>query len=148
MTSQWGAVVRPSFIEGLVSTMDQEMDRVEAIGEVGLSYPGFMAPAHRENQVLFLESSSQLSIPMRICSTYHWCCMSFEKQDASARCLSILEDVGYPRSHKIYRHSFLGTSQEADAWIKAFPSTVSGVSPKALSAWKEVWEIFHGQGRS
>ena len=108
--------------------MHEEKDRVVAIGEVGLDYPGAKTAVLRENQELFWkefltagvsdEDSKDLPLVLHVKD------MSFDKQDASARCLSIPNEVGYPVSHIIYRHSFLGTRRGADAWIKAFPNVV------------------------
>ena len=90
--------------------MHKEKDRVVAIGEVGLDYPGAKTPVLKENQELFLKefltavrSNEDLK---DLALVLHEKDMSFDKQDASARCLSILMEVGYPVSHKIYRHSF------------------------------------------
>ena len=126
--------------------MHKEKDRVVAIREVGLDYPGAKTPVLRTNQELFLKefltavrSDEDLKdLPLVL----HVKDMSFDKQDASARCLSIFKEVGYPVSHRIYRHSFLGTRREADAWIEAFPNVVFGASPKALSAPEETRDFF------
>ena len=126
--------------------MHKEKDQVVAIGEVGLDYPGAKIPVLRENQELFLKefltavrSDEDLKDPPLV---LHVKDMSFDKQDASARSLSILKEVGYPVSHRIYRHSFLGTRREADAWIEAFSKVVFGASPKAFGAPEGTRDFF------
>ena len=146
MASQWRQETRASSIEGLVAAMHKEKDRVVAIWEVGLHYTGAKTPVLKENQEPFLkefltavrsdEDLKDLTLVLHVKD------MSSNKQDANARCLSILKEVGYPVSHKIYRHSFLGTHKEADAWIEAFPNVVFGASPKALSAPEETRDFF------
>ena len=97
--SQWGQVIRASCIETLVAPMHVEKDRVVAIREVGFDYPGAKTPVLRENQGLFLKefltavwSDEDLKdLPLAL----HVKDMSFDKQDASARCLLILKEVGY-----------------------------------------------------
>ena len=116
--------------------MHKEKDRAVANGEVGLDYPGAKTAVLRENQELILiefltavrskEDFKDLPLVLHVKD------MSFDKQDASARCLSILKEVGYPVSHRIYRHSFLGTRREADAWIEAFPMWCLGRLQKRL----------------
>ena len=141
-----GSETRASSIEGLVAAMHKEKEQVVAIWEVGLHYTGAKTPVLKENQEPFLkefltavrsdEDLNDLTLVLHVKD------MSSDKQDANARCLSILKEVGYPVSHKIYRHSFLGTHKEADAWIEAFPNVVFGASPKALSAPEETRDIF------
>ena len=117
--SQWGQEIKASCIEGLVAAMHKEKNRVVAIREVGLDYPRAKTPGLKENLELFLKefltavrSDEDLKdLPLVL----HLKDMSFDKQDASARCLSILKEVGYTVSHKIYRYSFLGTRKEAGA---------------------------------
>ena len=134
--SQWGQEVRASCIEGLVAAMHKEKDRVVAIGEVGLDYPGAKTPVLRTNQELFLKefltavrSDEDLKdLPLVL----HVKDMSFDKQDASARCLSILKEVGYPVSHRIYRHSFLGTVGRLTPGLRLSPMWCLGRLQKRL----------------
>ena len=117
-----------------------------AIGEVGLHYPGAKTPVLKENQERFLKEfltavwldEDWKDLPLVL----HVNNMSFDNQDPSAGCLSILREVGYPVSYKIYRRSFLGTCREADAWIEAFPNVVFGASSRAVSAPEGTQDIF------
>ena len=73
---------------------------VVAIGEVGLDYPGSMTGVDWENQELFLKefnwqpcfnSDDDLKYLPLVLYVRD---MSFNKQDASAKCLSVLKDMG------------------------------------------------------
>ena len=143
--------VHPVSVKGLSpSNLDKILDRlvallyrdnVVALGEVGLDFFRDRNPFYQEQQALFLnrvlalvyKGGRNLSIPLAL-HVRDGCIRTFP---ASKRCLDILRQHDPHGRLKVYRHFFCGSLEEAQMWLKVYPSMVFGVGPGVLKSHNE-----------
>lgn len=109
-----------------------------AVGEIGLDFC-VQPEAHRQQQqaefLLMLLQNMQLQESIKnLPLVLHVRDAEVGGLTASKKCIEILQKAKIPKDHKVYRHCFVGSVEEADLWLEHFPNTVFGLSTKVISA--------------
>ena len=112
--------------------------RPAAVGEIGLDYRYGDTNERRTRQRAYLAEVlrmlkgdpdlQDLPIVLHVPGKNYW------DESASDDCLLILQECGIGENHRLYRHCFNGTENEAAKWIQNFPLVRFGASPKLLGS--------------
>ena len=129
---------RQHILSKTLETLRKE-EGVVGAGEVGLDYHhGITNEAKKDQQDFLRRFVTQVlkdgklkNLPLVL----HVRGRDNSDRQASADCIRVLRDAGVDLNHKIYRHCFVGTWQEAVEWLVAFPKTVFGLSPNSCSVY-------------
>ncbi|ELT96297.1 hypothetical protein CAPTEDRAFT_101517, partial [Capitella teleta] len=94
--------------------------KMVALGEIGLDYSGNCGSYSFEQKQVF-ERQLLMAVELNKPIVIHC-------RDAEADCIEIMQKV-LPHNHKIHRHCFTGTPEEARIWMHKFPNSYIGFTP-------------------